>query len=235
MDIEIRESISGYDKIDKERRLLKGITILGRVSSNKYVKGTVGTIFSDAAMADVATLAENSKVYLDHQSESADRDNRGVRSIRDLAGHIENTHISDNKVKADMRYLRNHAALLEDLVDTMSDKIGFSMHAWGPMSIDRSRNMGITESIKKLDSIDIVTTPASTGGLYESRQNERQNDEITEGLDRYSAALLNDTSLEGREWDAERNRLIEIGKASREKKQSSQSDYLDAVNLNDDF
>jgi len=182
VDIEIREAIIDRqfveNSIDKEARIIKNVAILRPTSSNTYIKGTKGTKFSEQALKDIAKLITGKKFYIDHASESEDRDNRGVRKTSDLAGYFENGRLENNVVRADIHYLKTNAERLEDLVDNMADKVGLSIHAFGPMSIDRDNNVGVTESISKLASADLVTETGSTINLFESKHGEEEIEEM---------------------------------------------------------
>jgi len=182
VDTEFREAI--IDKqfiemnLDKEARVISNVAILRPTSSNAYIKGTKGTIFSEQALNDTAQLITGNKFYIDHPGEQEDKDNRGVRRIRDLAGYFESGRVDNNIVRADIHYLKIHAEFLEDLVENMADKIGLSIHAFGPMTIDKDRNIGIAESIRKLVSADLVTETGSTINLFESKHKGEEEEEM---------------------------------------------------------
>ena len=164
--------------LDKENRVIANVSVLRPTSSNSYIKGTKGTIFSEQALRDTARLINGRKFYLDHASESEDRDNRGVRKQGDMAGYFENGRLDNNHVvRADIRYLKTNAERLEDIVENMADKIGLSIHAFGPMILDRDKNMGITESMSKVASADLVTETGSTINLFESQQSEETEED----------------------------------------------------------
>jgi len=181
-DIEIREAIIDSQFIEsnlnKEARTISNVAILHPTSGNSYIRGTIGTEFSEQALNDVARLITGNKFYIDHPGEQEDKDNRGIRRIRDLAGYFENGRLDENKVvRADIHYLKAHSEFLEDLVDNMADKIGLSIHAFGPMSVNRDRNVGIAESMARVVSADLVTETGSTINLFESKHTEELEEE----------------------------------------------------------
>jgi len=216
MDTELREAIIDNQfiemSLDKEKRIISNVAILRSTSSNKYLRGTKGTIFSEQALRDTARLINGKKFYFNHSSESEDKDNRGVRRVQDLAGYYENGRLDDNHVvRGDIHYRETHAKELEDLVDNMADKIGLSIHAFGPMSIDRDKNMGVTESMSKVASADLVTETGSTINLFESKQGEgEEEDEMEYG------------KIELKELRKERPDLVEA--VQKEVKESMQND-----------
>ncbi len=233
METEIKEATTGFDRIDTENRMLKGVVLLGADTKNKYLMGTIGTKFTENARRSLASLGEGVKVFLDHASEREDKDNRGVRSIRDLAGYLESTHVdTDGKVKGNLHYLRAHAELIEDLAANMAPAIGLSIHGFG--DVHREGDYGIVESFSRLPSVDFVSAPAScSGGLFESRQ---QSGELREGLNSYDRALIADSDLQGRDHDALREMIAtkNATRAANKKSRTLQDDYLEILNAPDD-
>ena len=201
---EIVESAVGFDRIDKESRLIRNVNILGRSSVNAYISGTKGTIFTENAHRDLVEKCVGCKVFLDHSSKSEDKDNRGVRKIRDLVGVIESALVDGDRVRGDVRYLKNHAELIEDISTVMPGQVGLSIHAFGPVVIDRDKNMGVVESFTRVESVDIVSAAAgSFGGLFESkRDQEIKNSEDFRMLkidenEKYQNALRLDQGRQG--------------------------------------
>ena len=54
----------------------------------------------------------------------------------------------------------------------MSDKIGMSVHCYGPSALDRATQTEIVEDVTTLRSVDLVSEPGSTSGLFESRNSD---------------------------------------------------------------
>ncbi len=235
MQKEIRESNIGFRRIDKGSRSLKGVTVLSESTNNKYIGGTIGTKFSQNAMKDLATLAEGGKVYIDHEAESLARDRRNVRSIKDLVGYLEGVHVSGGQVKADLRYLKTHSELVEDLAENMPSMIGLSIHAFGPVS--KIGQYGIVENFTKVASADLVTDAASNqGGLFESRQQHEKTEELKEGLSDYDRALISGGDLQGSDYDemVEKLKTGNITKIADEMGRTSEDEYEDILNAPDD-
>ncbi len=242
IEIKERSNFDGVGRIDKEAQQLKDITILNVDTGNQYIAGTVGTKFSEEARRDLVNLAENCKVFIDHQSISADRDNRGVRSIKDLAGYIESTYLNnDGKVKGHFKYLKKFAPMIEELAEVMPSEVGFSIHAFGPMH--KEGQYGVVEGFKRLPSVDFVSEAAHQGGLFESQRNENNKEDNSMdktdmyGLTAGDKAVLEASELEGKEWDDYRNRLIKINEVKEQKKASgdNRDEYLSAINSDDSW
>ncbi len=240
-NIEIREAITGFSRIDKENRMLKDVSILGAESSNTYLPNTVGTRYTEGAMRTLATITENKKVYWDHQTKNEEIDNRGVRKTKDLIGYLEGVYTAGGKVKGNLKYLRTQAPRIEDIAETMPGLIGFSIHAFGPVS--RVGKFGIVETFNRVSSVDLVVDAASNkGGLFESKQKEYEaavgykDGELQEGLSDYDRALIDDSDLQGDAHDALRERLAtkNVTKAADELGRTPQDDYEDILNAPDD-
>ena len=173
----IENSIAGSGRIDRTARQLKDITILSLESNNIYVRGTKGTKFTETARQSLVNLSEGTKVFFDHPGEKESRDNRGVRSIKDLAGYLEGSYMnSEGLVKSNFRYLKKDAENIEDIASTMPLAVGFSIHGFGP--IHKNGEFGIVESFTSLPSVDFVSNITSRGGIFESngsRQTETEN------------------------------------------------------------
>ena len=176
-------------KLDKENHKIMGVSILRKTSENcSFAKGS-GRTYSDKAMQSVANLVEGKKAYMDHTTEKAMQDSRGVRSIKDLFGFYENGRLVDGIARADLVYLTNHATWVEPLVEQMSDKIGESIHAYGPSVYDKQTGREIVEDVTLLQSVDLVTEPGSTLNLFESGVAAEYNDEEVEIVELDSLTL----------------------------------------------
>ena len=174
MDI-LESSISGQfidQKLDKENRLIKGVSLLRPTSTNKYFPGSTGTRFTEAFLTQIANEVNGKKIYADHVSKDELDKHYGIRSVHDLIGYYENGRMENGIPKADIRYLSNQASWIEPLVEEMADKVGLSIAAKGEMIFDRSTGIVEATNLKKLGSIDLVTETGSTINMFESKHDE---------------------------------------------------------------
>ena len=178
--IEITEaSISGQFKesvIDKENRLIPGVVLLRETSSNLYYPGSKGTRFSKSFRQAIASSINGKKFYNNHVSNEELNKHHGVRSTNDIVGYYENGRMEGEIPKADIKYLTHQAPFIESIME-MSDKIGLSIVANGEMSYDKNTGIAEAYSLKKLHSADLVTETGSTINMFESDNNNIEEEE----------------------------------------------------------
>lgn len=171
--------------LDKETHKVNGVAILRPTSSNATFRDAKGRKYLPKALESVARLVNGAKVYVDHPTEQEMKERRGVRSMRDLLGFLENGRVDEKgTVRGDLEYLANHSAWFEPVVEQMADKVGNSIHAYGETHLDKSDMMEAVEDIGMLASVDLVTEPGSTSNLYEAAEDEgeaenQEEDEVT--------------------------------------------------------
>ncbi|MBE3088377.1 MAG: hypothetical protein IMZ71_04615, partial [Chloroflexi bacterium] len=159
-------------KIDKEHNVVRSVVLLGEQSEshNRY--------YSKKALKDFSVLLEGSRVYADHEMDESARAKRGgVRSVKDLIGMTKDVvfHESESKVRGDFHYLANHKPWIEALVESMSDKVAFSIHGFGMQSSD-AQGKNRVENGKSVRSVDLVTEGATTKTLFESGHEQEEKD-----------------------------------------------------------
>ena len=173
----IESSITGQfakQQIDKENRVIRGVSLLRPTSTNRYFEGSTGTRFTENFLAQIAEKVNGTKIYADHAGRDELDKHHGVRSVHDLIGYYENGHMENGIPKADIHYLPNHASWLEPLVENMADKVGLSVVAKGDMIFDRNTKIVEATDLKTLGSIDLVTETGSTVNMFESKHTEEE-------------------------------------------------------------
>lgn len=174
---------------DTEKCVVKNMAILAPTSRNCSVSGGRGRVYTQRARESVAMLINKAKAYIDHASREELQKNGGVRSMRDLLGFYENGRLDENGiVRADLSYLDSHKDWFSPIVEKMADKIGGSIHAFGPTSYNKSDQLEYVEDIKFLGSADLVTETGSTKNLNESLNKE---EDLEENM-KYDEITLND-------------------------------------------
>jgi len=165
-------------QIDKQSATVKGVAILRSTSRNCTFKEGTGRRYTEQAMASTAKLISGAKAYVDHPTQQEFKERGGVRSVRDLLGYYENGRVEGGVVRADLRYLKNHATWFEPLVEQMADKVGKSIHAYGPTYLDEETKVEVVEDIEVLASADLVTEPGSTLNLFEAAEETVVEEEV---------------------------------------------------------
>lgn len=144
--------------VDGENHTLRGVAIMStNISLNNRT-------YTDQAQQQIAEKVEGVACYLDHISQS-EKSDRGNRSIRDFAGVFSNPVKSGNKVKADLAVAAHHWPLFENIVK-LSAPCGMSLD--GRMAVRQQDGKETVEECKNLNSVDFVSAPALTSGIWET-------------------------------------------------------------------
>jgi len=168
-------------EVDRATGVIRRVKMLGRSSPNKHGrKDCDGTEYSDTALESAAKLMEGRKAYIDHP---ANRNAKAERSLRDLAGVYSNCTVEPDGVYGDLQGPPQSAnfQLVADWAEHHPTAFGLSQNAFGTGRMKGRKQ--IIESIDKVRSIDIVCDPATTRGLYESRENAMAGKTILETLE----------------------------------------------------
>lgn len=164
----------GTVQIDKEAGVIRGVKILGLVSSN-------GRRYKPEALRGAIGMYEGLGVNLDH----IDDDER--RRVLDGFGRTRNVHMRDDGLYGDLEYLRKHpySEQFIEAAERMPEQIGLSHSAFG--KIMRDKDEEVVEEIHKVKSVDLVRYPASTRGLFEDQRGVNEYAEGSEGTSMSSA------------------------------------------------
>jgi len=134
--------------------VIEGVHILGFKSANGYE-------YTQKAVNNAVALYEGVDIYIDHT------DKKGARSVAEKFGFVRNVSFDESTgLWGDLVANEKHN-LYEQVMwwaENHPSKIGLSHHAGGVMNKDK----GLVEEIKVVKSVDIVTEPATVGGLFES-------------------------------------------------------------------
>ncbi|MHC4122448.1 MAG: hypothetical protein ACYSSI_02655 [Planctomycetota bacterium] len=144
--------------IDSESRVLHNVALVGMVSRNNRR-------YTREALQTGATKYEGVRVYIDHPHKEDER--RGWRSVRDLAGKIENVRFDGQKLRGDISLLNNDGGKLTfEIANGMPEIAGMSHNAFG--KFHRENGQEVIETIDRVVSVDVVTEPATNNGFFES-------------------------------------------------------------------
>jgi hypothetical protein len=156
-----------------ENGVLRGAKLLGLNSKNSRR-------YQETALAEAAKQYDGKKVYVDHP-----KDTSAERRMGDFAGVLENVQYR----KGDGLYgdivLRQESTHFKGIVELASHpkfrkSCGFSHVAEGESTFDGDTE--IIESIKRVYSVDLVTDPATTGGIFESIQVATEDSKFREDI-----------------------------------------------------
>lgn len=150
------------------QNLIKGICLINRVSRNNRV-------YLDEALNDIVKLADGIKCNLDHLSRDV---NGKARSVKDIIGKIINPRQVNGGVFGDLSVLKSQKDWIFAIAEQMPELAGMSIVAKGRISDERdSQGREQVESVSILTSIDLVSNPATTKGLFEANQKQFKEDE----------------------------------------------------------
>ena len=152
--IETVQAAFSNAKIDKSGRVLRNVVLLRPFSANNRE-------YSEEALLDAATFVRDGvKAFINHPDARTT-----VRDIRDLLGAFTSPRLEDGILRGDLYYLSNQ----KDLVEAIAEQpmvCGFSINAAGKVHQDKSGKT-IVDNLTGFNSIDLVSTPASLGGIHE--------------------------------------------------------------------
>lgn len=175
--------IANPSRVDTKAGIIFGVKVLGKHSRNRRE-------YSDRAMDQAAGLYEGKGVFLNHPDRN---DPNADRQIADRFGRLVNVRRKGDAVYADLHYLTEHplAAQVAEAAERMPEQLGLSHNADGKMV--RRNGKSIIEEIVAVHSVDLVTSPATSGGLFESQQKGIQDMITTPANGKEMAEQLNKT------------------------------------------
>ena len=143
--------------VDREAGLIRGVKILGLVSANKRR-------YSAEAVREAVGLYEGVKVNVNHPQKAGD-----PRDARDRFGRLVNVEARADGLYGNLEYLKSHplAASISEAAERMPSLYGLS-HVAECNTVRRGKE-NVIEGIKSVLSVDLVSDPATTHGLYEGK------------------------------------------------------------------
>ena len=155
----VETTFSQSPRVDREAGVIRNVKVLGRTSKN-------GREYSDPALNDVVRIYEGVKVRVDHPPKN---EPGKERQFVDAFGRLEKLRRGDDGVYADMPYKKAHplAELVCESAERFPTEFGLSHNAEG--TVVQKDGKVIVESITRARGVDVVDSPASTQGIFESK------------------------------------------------------------------
>ncbi|MCW8137875.1 MAG: hypothetical protein KIT58_03130 [Planctomycetota bacterium] len=153
----------GDPKVDRAAGIVRGVKILGARSKNR-VRG-LPSRYDEGALDKAAPLYEGAPVYLDHP---ANRDPHAERSYRDRFGRLESVRREADGLFGDLRVNPEHPRARQFLWDAEHNSTGMGLSHNARLTGAVRGGEYVYESIDRVRSVDVVTEPATTQGLFES-------------------------------------------------------------------
>ncbi|MCL4191290.1 MAG: hypothetical protein KJZ87_06060 [Thermoguttaceae bacterium] len=147
-----------HGRVDRENGIVYGVKILGRISRNNRE-------YTAEAIAKAAGLYEGVAVFADHTGRAGQTNER---SVRDKIGWLSGVKVVAESLVGNLHLLLTDplAAKILEVAEKNPRQLGLSHVAEGVTRREGGRL--IVEEIKSVRSVDIVTDPATTSGLFES-------------------------------------------------------------------
>lgn len=159
MDSILLESVTMSETaVDETAGVIKNVKIAGLESPSKNRR------YQPGALRAAVPLFEGVSVNSDH-----DRENKG-RKIADRFGVLQNVRFMEGDgLRGDLRYNVKHplAPQVGWWAANLPSQIGLSQHSFG--ACRRENGVEIVEQIRSVKSVDLVSDPATTRGLFEDK------------------------------------------------------------------
>jgi hypothetical protein len=164
--------------VDRDRGIIHSVKIIGRVSKNNRE-------YTDNALNQLRELCEGADVHIDHpQLQDAHAD----RSLSTKFGMLKQVRMKSDGLYGDLHYLTAHpmAEQICEAAEKMPSNFGMSINAEGDVTPQNGKN--VVDQIHKLRSVDLVSRPGATNGLFEDVAGD-EDQPMQEGDDLQSKIL----------------------------------------------
>ena len=151
-------SIGSAPDVDRKNGVIRNVKVLGTISQN-------GREYSEDAKRDAARILEGIHVNIDHNRENPNAE----RGFTDTVGTLNGLYIRPDGVYAkELRIKKSHplANLVFESAEQFPKSFGLSINAEG--EVNKRGGRWIVDSLVNPQSVDIVSRPATTKGLFES-------------------------------------------------------------------
>ena len=207
-------------EFDDEKKVIRNVVLLGEESKHGYK-------YSLSGMKEAVPLYDGTQVFINHPNDDEER--AGRRDLMKLAGKVESPSFTEgeNKVKGNVVLLNDQFGLkFFNIAKTMPEAAGCSQNAIGRFNEERT----CVEEIKKVFSVDLVASPATTKSVFEGINNKSN---VETNKMEYSDIDL--TELRLRRTDIIET-LVNEGKSSRDEEVKILTEERDKIKKeNDDF
>ena len=153
-------------RLNRSENVIVGTTLITANSTNGVNKKRK---YSDAALRQIASMAEGIPAYANHVSPDLAFK---PRDVRDLIGRHVNVRYDANtgKVVSDLHLLEHQAPWVFALAERLGDSVGLSLVSKGVVRMEGDTE--VVDQVIALRSGDLVSDPASTKGLFEAALQE---------------------------------------------------------------
>jgi len=169
----ITESVLAESKVDRENKIIHNVVLLTKHSLN--TSGKINRTYTDDCLDKAVSVFEGAPAFIDHPG---DKEARSGRSVREQYGFYRGVKRIGEKLVADDLVLYDvpDAALVMSIAEKNPLSAGNSIHAAGRVRDRNSQGIEICEELLPRtkwghrSSVDLVDDPATTRGIFESKQ-----------------------------------------------------------------
>ena len=174
---------TGRPRVDREAGIIYGVRVLGPKSANRRR-------YTEGAMRSALPLYEGAVVNVHHPRDRKNPDQ--ARDIDDRFGSLRNVRFHNGGIHADLHVFKSHrlAGVVFDAAESAPHTMGLSHNADGHGRTENGET--IVEEIYEVRSVDLVTNPATTFGLFESVDTPLPDGVSAEDYERLRRILLRD-------------------------------------------
>lgn len=157
--------------VDRTKGIIRGVKILGPESRN-------GRTYSTCAMSQVAKLAEGASVHINH-----DKNSPTDPPLESKFGALRNVRLERDGVRGDLHCNMSHPMWeqIAEAAEKFPTNFGLSINANGSVNRDRD-GRPVVDDVDRLNSVDLVSSPATNSGLFESTVPARRMPSLREAL-----------------------------------------------------
>lgn len=155
---------SRVDAASKGVRIIRGVKIISSQSSNRRH-------YTESCLRAAVALYEGASVRANHQSDESSSD----RDVADVMGDIRNVRYTGDGLRGDLYLLPSHkmTPLIVEAAKVMPRAYGLS-HNVSDWDGHYEGGTYVVTAIREVESVDLVADPATTKGLFESRNKRRR-------------------------------------------------------------
>lgn len=148
-------------RVDRDAGIIYGVKVLGFESVN-------GRTYARKAVVEGKRFYDGLAVNINHPKKATD-----PRLADDRFGRLINPRVEPDGLYADLEYLKTHpmAERICEAAERMPEVFGLSHNAQGDVEVIEGKD--VVQRILEVRSVDIVSDPATTGGLFEQRRGNR--------------------------------------------------------------
>lgn len=142
------------DGIDEANGVIRGVVVCGLESAN-------GRRYPRAVLERDHRVYEGAKVYFDHAKD---------RKFDDAGGWLSNVKAGpDGRPRADLNVYKSDRRAAKVFEAARRNPTGFGLSHVAYCDTRLEGGVEVVEAIRRVESVDIVTDPATVGGLLESK------------------------------------------------------------------